>query len=70
MTTEHAVLHLLDTAQVQPQPQDTAWLHLEDECCLVAPVHLFQAASRSGDFVIDVVGTLPAVLQGWNLLLG
>lgn len=36
----------------------------------MAPAHLNRVGSHTGELIIDVVGTLPAQMNGWSLLLG
>lgn len=69
MTTDQAILHLLGSAEGHSQPQDTVWRHLEDESFLVAPAQL-GTTHHPAELIIEVVGTLPAQIQGWSLLLG
>lgn len=70
MSTDHATLYLLDTAEGRPKSRDTVWTPLEEATYLVAPAHLGCGKEHPEELVIDVVGTLPAAQEGWSLLLG
>lgn len=71
MTNHPQVLYLLtDQAKDVARPSmDTVWFALEDEASLLAPTK-HSPVDPAHDWVINVVGSLPAEIEGWVLLLG